>query len=87
MKRDPMGEAVERASRRLLNAQARLAERFPLGPSLVELTPAEFRRVAQRNPEGMAQVIAQMGPEAALRMLTPKRPAGSLESLFGEEEV
>lgn len=85
-KRDMMGEGVERAARRMVKAIAALHKRLPLGPDLVQLTPAEYRRVAERNPEAMAQIVAQLGPEQALRMLAGRRPKGTVESLFGEEE-
>ena len=64
MKRDIMGEATQRAMKRIAAVRARMAQNVPYGPTRSFLSKPEQRKKLQHmDPNAKIAMIQQMGDE------------------------
>ena len=68
--KDITGRAADNVARILLGATARVKKAVPYGPGRMQMTPSELRARMQRaSPASMQQLIKQLGPEEAMKLL------------------
>jgi len=74
MKDDGSRRAVVEAAHRLVAVKKNFRMKFPYGPTKVQLSPTELRKVMERSSEFQrSKVMASMGTQKLLEVLAEGR--------------
>ena len=70
MKRDILGETIQRVNQTLGRVKTNMRDALPTGPSQAQMTPKEARLMIQNlDPVAKANLIRRVGPEEWDRMM------------------